>query len=87
MHDSERDQPTGSDHCRILQELPHIIASPAAEHPKLIEQKMASDPDKIGNRYRDERWQNPAEDEHHRKIDQRYRTADGAETNKLENSL
>ena len=48
---------------------------------------MASDPDKIGDCYGDERWQKSAEDEQHRKIDQRHRTADGAETNKLENSL
>ena len=48
---------------------------------------MASDPDKIGDRYRDERWQKSAEDEQHGKIDERYGTADGAETNKLENSL
>ena len=48
---------------------------------------MASDPDKIGNCYRDQRWQQSAEDEHHRKIDQRHGTADGAKTNKLENSF
>jgi len=48
---------------------------------------MASDSDKIRDCYGDERWQKSAEDEHHRKIDQRHGTADGAETNKLENSL
>ena len=48
---------------------------------------MASDPDKIGHSYGDQRRQKSAEDEHHRKVDQRYSTADGAKTNKLENFL
>ena len=87
MHDSEGDQPTAADDDRILQNLPQIIAALAAEHPKFIEQKMASDPDKIRYCHGDERRQKSAEDEHHRKVDQRHRTADGAKTNKLENSL
>ena len=87
MHDSERDQPTAANHSRILQKLPHIIAALAPEHPKFVEQKMATDSDEIRYGHRDQRGQKSAEEEHHRKIDQRHRTAHGAETNKLENSL
>ena len=87
MHYSECDQPTAANDHGILQKLPYIITALAPEHPKFIEQKMASDTDEIRYCHCDERWQKSAEDEHHRKIDQRHRTADGAETNKLENSL
>ena len=65
MHDSERDQPTAANDGRILQKLPHIIAALAPEYPKFVEQKMASDSDKIGDCYGDERWQKSAEEEDH----------------------
>ena len=87
MHDSECDQPTAANHGRILQKLPHIIAALAPEYPKFVEQKMASDTDEIRYGHRDESRQKPAEDEHHRKVDQRHGTAHGAETNKSENFL
>ena len=63
MHYSECDQPTASDDYGILQKLPYIITALAPEHPKFIEQKMASDTDKIGDCYGDERWQKSAKDE------------------------
>jgi hypothetical protein len=87
MDNSERDQPTGPNDYSILQKLPYIITALAPEYPKFVEQKMASDTDKIGDCYGDERWQKSAEEEDHGKVDQCHCTADGAETNKLENSL
>ncbi len=69
MHYTECDQPTGPNDYGILQKLPYIITALAPEHPKFIEQKMASDTDEISYCHRDERWQKSAEDEHHRKID------------------
>ncbi len=87
MHDSEGDQPTAADDDRILRKLSHIIAAPATEHPKLIKQKMASDPDEIRYGHGDQRRQKSAEDEQHGKVDQRHGTSDGAKTNKLENSF
>jgi hypothetical protein len=65
MDNSERDQPTASDDYGILQKLPHIITALAPEYPKFVEQKMASDSDKIGDCYGDERWQKSAEEEDH----------------------
>jgi hypothetical protein len=87
MHDPERDQPTAANDDRILQNLPHIITALAPEYPKFVEQKMASDTDEIRYCHRDERRQKPAEDEHHRKVDQRHGTADSAKTNKPKNSF
>src|SRR5260221_13280698 len=87
MHDSEGDQPTAADDDRILRKLSHIIASLTPEHPKFVKQKMAGDPDKIGDCYGDQRRQKSAEDEQHGKVDQRHGTSDGAKTNKLENSF
>jgi hypothetical protein len=87
MHDPERDQPTAANDGRILQKLPHIIAALAPEYPQFIEQKMASHADEIGYGHRDEGRQKSAEDEHHRKVDQRHGTAHGAKTNKPKNFL
>jgi len=56
MHDPECDQPAAADDYGILYKLPYIIAPLTPEHPKLVEQKMASDPDKIGDCYGDQRW-------------------------------
>lgn len=87
MHDPERDQPTAANDGRILQNLPHVIAALAPEYPKFVEQKMACDTDEIRYRHRDERRQKPAEDEHHRKVDQCHGTAHGAKTNKAKKFL
>jgi hypothetical protein len=65
VHHAERDQPTGPNDHGILQKLPYIITALALEYPKFVEQKMASDTDKIGDCYGDERWQKSAEEEDH----------------------
>jgi len=49
--------------------LPHIIAALAPEHPKFIEQKMASDPDEIRYGHGNQWQQKPTENEHHGKVD------------------
>ena len=82
MHDPERDQPTAANDDRILQNLPQIITALAPEYPKFVEQKMASDTDEIRYGHRDERRQKPAEDEYHRKVDQRHGTSDSTKANK-----
>jgi hypothetical protein len=82
MHDPDRDHPTAANDGRILQKLPNIIAALAPEYPKFVEQKMASDTDEIGYGHRDERRQKPAEDEYHRKVDQRHGTSDSTKANK-----
>ena len=87
MHDSERDQPTGPNDYGILQKLPYIITALAPEYPKFVEQKMASDTDEIRYCHSDERRQKPAEEEDHRKVDERDCTTYSAETNKSEYSF
>jgi hypothetical protein len=87
VNDSDCDQPAAPDDQSILQKLPHVIATLASENPKLIEQKVASNPNEIGQRNRNKWRQKPAKEEDHRKVDQSHCTAYGAETNKPGNFL
>ena len=55
MDDDDRGCPTGNDDRGILDELPDIIASPALEHPHLVQHEMARDAGEVGNGNRDKR--------------------------------
>jgi hypothetical protein len=87
MNDPERDQPTAANDGGILQKLADIIAAPAPEDPKLVQQKMAGDPDEIRYGHGDQGRQKSAEDKHHGKIDHGHGASYGAKTDKFKNSL
>ena len=52
MHDTECDHPAAANDHAILEKLARIIVTLAAEYPKFIEQKMASNTDEIRYGYR-----------------------------------
>jgi hypothetical protein len=49
------DQPVVQDHDAVVKELFEVVTAAAPKDPELIQQEMATDSDKIGERYRKQR--------------------------------
>jgi hypothetical protein len=86
-HYEHRNDPVVEDHNPVGEELLEVIATPASEYPEFIRQIMATNCDKIGNRYRDQRWEDATKKRHPAAVDNGNAGSYGHKTHESENPI
>ena len=87
MNDRYSDQPVDQDHAAVLHELLCVITSATAEYPELVQQKVATSGNEIGNRNRNERRRKTAKERDCAKINHGDTSAHGYKSQESKSSV
>jgi hypothetical protein len=87
LNDHDRNEPAVQYHEAILNELPGVVFTAAAEHPEFVQRKMAHHGDKIRYGHCYQRGQKTAKDGHATKINDRHSSANRSKPQESKNPV